>query len=66
MSPEQIDHLAGEVANATGVDKGQAVDALKSNDPLFIKLATQVVDLDNSREEWHADMKQHRRKIAGR
>lgn len=64
MSPEQIKNLAEQVSRETGMDREDAQRALESNDPNVISLAKQLVGLGTTRDEWHEDMRRHRRKIA--
>jgi len=63
MSPETLNKLAQDVADATGIQVAEAKDALRSDDPSIIAVAQGLVELRESRDEWRAEMKRHRRNI---
>jgi hypothetical protein len=65
MTPEMLDKLATDVAQITGIPKRDAVRALETRQPSTIKLAQDLVELDNSREDWHSAMQRHRLRLTG-
>ncbi len=58
-----VQQLARKVAAATGIAERDAERALEAQDPVTVRLAQQLVNLDSSREAWHSDMTARRRRL---